>query len=117
MKLFRFVKLIYQEKCPKCKEGNAFKKDKSILSIPEMNTNCSHCNYHFEREPGYFIGALYLSYGLAIAQGILAFVLLYLLFPALSVEWILLFVVITIFLFAKKNFKWSRLLYIHIFPW
>jgi uncharacterized protein (DUF983 family) len=115
--IFRFIRNVYKEKCPKCKAGQMFKKGNSILNVPEMNESCSSCNYKFEREPGYFIGAMYLSYGLALSQGGLVFILAYFFLPPLSVGWTLFLVISTFFLFAKKNYKWSRLLYVYIFPW
>ena len=32
-----------------------------------MNDSCPTCSLHFNREPGYFLGAMYISYGLALA--------------------------------------------------
>jgi len=31
-----------------------------------MHQRCPSCGLKFEREPGYFLGAMYLSYGLAL---------------------------------------------------
>jgi hypothetical protein len=31
-----------------------------------MYQQCSVCNLKYEREPGYFLGAMYISYGLAL---------------------------------------------------
>jgi hypothetical protein len=31
-----------------------------------MNERCAVCRLKFEREPGYFLGAMYISYGLAL---------------------------------------------------
>jgi hypothetical protein len=31
-----------------------------------MNESCSICHLRYEREPGYFLGAMYISYGLAL---------------------------------------------------
>ena len=31
-----------------------------------MNERCAVCGLKFEREPGYFLGAMYISYGLAL---------------------------------------------------
>ena len=31
-----------------------------------MHERCPTCSLKFEREPGYFLGAMYLSYGLAL---------------------------------------------------
>ncbi len=32
-----------------------------------MHDCCPTCGLHFNREPGYFLGAMYISYGLALA--------------------------------------------------
>ncbi|WP_188459930.1 hypothetical protein [Marivirga lumbricoides] len=82
-----------------------------------MKDTCPSCNYHFVREPGYFIGAMYISYGFTIIEGALAFILMKLLLPPLSLGWELFIVISTFSLFIKKNYKWSRLLYLYIFPW
>ncbi len=29
-----------------------------------MRADCEHCQLHFEREPGYFLGSIYINYGL-----------------------------------------------------
>jgi ABC-type transport system involved in cytochrome c biogenesis permease component len=31
-----------------------------------MHDRCSSCGLHFNREPGYFLGAMYVSYGLGL---------------------------------------------------
>ena len=31
-----------------------------------MHATCPECGLLFEREPGYFVGAMYISYGLAV---------------------------------------------------
>jgi len=35
-----------------------------------MHERCSACGLRFEREPGYFLGSIYLNYGAAIAVAI-----------------------------------------------
>lgn len=115
--MFRFIRNVYQGKCPKCKEGNTFSKEGSFLALPKMHESCSHCGYRFDREPGYFIGAMYLSYGLSVAQCVIVYVLLHLFLPDLAIGWILGLLVLTLLILAKTNYKWSRILYIYIFPW
>jgi uncharacterized protein (DUF983 family) len=50
--------------CPRCCAGNIFRK--SIWLWPGMNERCPVCGLKFEREDGYFLGALYIGYGLGI---------------------------------------------------
>lgn len=47
--------------CPKCREGKVFAN-----FFLQMNPVCPKCGLKFEREPGYFLGAMYFSYALAI---------------------------------------------------
>lgn len=47
--------------CPRCGQGWLFER------WLVMHMRCSHCHLQFEREPGYFIGAMYVNYGLTIA--------------------------------------------------
>ena len=117
VKTKRFILNVFQEKCPKCVIGHVFKQNVSLLKLPIMNEECENCKYHFDREPGYFLGAMYISYGLAIFQGIITFFLLHLLFPNLSTTWLSISVIAVIALCGRKNYKLSRVIYIHIFPW
>jgi hypothetical protein len=36
------------------------------FGFPKMHPRCPVCNLKFEREAGYFLGAMYISYGLAL---------------------------------------------------
>lgn len=56
---------ILRQLCPRCRSGRIFQR--SILcGLPKMATQCSVCGLKFEREEGYFLGAMYISYGLAL---------------------------------------------------
>lgn len=63
---------IYHQLCPRCRTGRIFRT--SIFRIfPHMYQRCPACNLKFEREQGYFLGAMYFSYFLAsIAISLLA---------------------------------------------
>lgn len=50
--------------CPRCRAGKIFRK--SLFLFPKMYERCPACDLKFEREPGYFLGAMYIGYGLAI---------------------------------------------------
>ena len=111
------VKLILKEKCPNCGKGDVYKKKKHFFELPIMHDRCLDCNYYFDREPGYFLGAMYISYGLAVIQGIITFLTLYFFFPNTPTIWVVLVILAVICLFSFKNYKLSRIIYIHIFPY
>jgi uncharacterized protein DUF983 len=49
------------QRCPRCLRGSVFRGPIA------MNPACPMCSYDFEREEGYFTGAMYISYTLALA--------------------------------------------------
>jgi uncharacterized protein (DUF983 family) len=63
--------------CPRCRRGKIFKKS-IVFSIPKMHSYCPVCDLKFEREEGYFLGAMYISYGLALVTIALIALLLWL---------------------------------------
>ena len=52
---------IAAQRCPVCLEGRMF------AGGFRMNEQCPVCGHRFMREPGYFQGAMYVSYALATA--------------------------------------------------
>jgi len=50
--------------CPRCRTGKIFRK--SVWLFPGMYERCPECGLKFEREPGYFLGAMYIGYGLGV---------------------------------------------------
>ena len=56
----RHLAAIVQQRCPRCLQGQVFAR------LFHMHAQCPVCGLLFEREPGYFTGAMYLSYGLGI---------------------------------------------------
>jgi uncharacterized protein (DUF983 family) len=45
-------------RCPLCGTGKLFR------TWFKMLPSCSHCRLKFEREPGYYLGSIYINYGL-----------------------------------------------------
>jgi uncharacterized protein (DUF983 family) len=57
---FRRIAAIITQRCPRCLQGQVF------ATLFRMHAQCPLCGLAFEREPGYFTGAMYLSYSVAI---------------------------------------------------
>lgn len=56
---------IVRQRCPRCRMGNIF-AGSAFVGFPKMHERCPVCQLRFEREAGYFLGAMYISYGLAL---------------------------------------------------
>ena len=69
---------ILGNKCPKCHKGNFFidQNPYKLEKFDKMNSRCPVCNEDFERETGYYYGAMYASYGLTVGFGIALFLIL-----------------------------------------
>jgi uncharacterized protein (DUF983 family) len=58
---------ILRQRCPRCREGSIF-RDSIFRGFPKMYERCPVCDLKFDREPGYFLGAMYISYGMGIVM-------------------------------------------------
>ncbi len=52
--LFRSIRL----RCPSCGQGRLYAR------WYQMHPQCSHCGFPFQRESGFYLGAIYFNYGL-----------------------------------------------------
>src|SRR5207244_4530687 len=59
------ISAILHQKCPRCHSGAIFRSS-IFRGFVKMNERCPVCDLKFEREEGYFLGAMYISYGLAL---------------------------------------------------
>jgi hypothetical protein len=108
-------KSVVKEKCPYCGEGDVFVK-KPLFSFPIMLKQCSSCHRKFDGELGYFFGAMYVSYGFAVAVGVALFVITRLILGIESLPLIIAIIICGIVLISFKNYKWSRIIWLRIFP-
>ncbi|MEH6537274.1 MAG: DUF983 domain-containing protein [Psychroserpens sp.] len=107
---------IAKGKCPKCEKSNIFSTRGNLLlfQIPQIKDTCENCNFKFEREPGFFFGAMFVSYGIAIVQFVVVFILSFVVI-GLSPLYSFFAVVLAAMLFSTLNFRLSRIIWIHLF--
>lgn len=107
---------IFFNKCPRCHKGNFFKFNNSykLPGFSKMNSKCEHCKENFEKEVGYYYGAMFISYGLNIALGVGLFLLMVLLLNINTLTYLFTFLGAVIILFPWV-FRTSRLVWINIF--
>jgi hypothetical protein len=79
-----------------------------------MNETCPVCRTRFERAPGYFVGAMYISYAVAVAVLTLMIVVLELGYLRSWPTWLVGIVGSAVYLLlAPAIFRWSRVAWIH----
>ena len=106
---------IIEGKCPICGKGHVFetKGNPLLFRRPRMYTNCAVCGHKFERETGYFFGAMYVSYALTVAQ-MLAVVIIAQFFTRSYVGLVGLIAAVAVLL-STFNFRLSRMIWIYMF--
>ena len=77
-----------------------------------MNEFCPTCGLRLEPEPGFYQGAMYVSYGFTIVMMLVISIILYTIGD--FSEWVYVGTVITVMLIlAPLNYRTSRVFYLH----
>ena len=107
---------IFNNKCPKCNEGNFF-EDNNPLHLKKamkMGSHCTNCGFKYEIEPSFFYGAMYVNYGLTVGISIVTFLITTLVFK-LSLIDSFLPIVAVLLLTAPFSIRLSRIIWINLF--
>ena len=110
------LQAIIQGNCPRCRSGKMFKY--SVFNIPKLNkihAQCTECDLQYEREPGFFYGAMYVSYAFSVGVLLITTLVIYQLFPKAELATYIISVSVISFLTYPVNFRYSRILFLHLF--
>lgn len=100
-------------KCPACREGDIFKYPlKNITHFAEMHKNCPHCASTLEPEPGFYFGAMFVSYALSVILFISIWLTLYIFWDPSDVVYVII-IGLGAILFTPISFRVSRVLYLY----
>ena len=99
--LFRSLRL----RCPRCGQGKMF------TGWFRMAESCPACGLKYEREPGYFLGSIYINYGLTAILVVILYFSLYFgeVLPSRQLLWIMLAFSV---LFPIWFFRYARSLWV-----
>jgi uncharacterized protein (DUF983 family) len=106
------LRSILQQRCPRCRIGGIFHYS-IFRGFPKMCERCGICDLKFEREPGYFLGAMYFSF----AMGVLVMAPIAVLLWVLTGWWITKVIVCSVVLFlpfAPTITLFARVLWIYL---
>lgn len=108
------MSLHLQGKCPRCGHGAVFKYSILNIHFAAMNDSCPNCKATFQPEPGFYFGAMFISYAITVAIMVACSVVLWLFFEASENVYSITFVAVA-FLFMPLSYRWSRLLWLRWF--
>src|SRR5437588_2816937 len=99
---------IVRQRCPRCRQGRMFH------GLFGMNDPCPVCGLIFQREEGYFLGAMYVSYFLSAGILTVSYFVLAALLPGWNSIAVALAALVPYLPFIPAVFRYSRVLWVHI---
>ena len=110
------LRAILEAKCPRCREGDMFEFPLSnIGKFSRMHIQCPQCDLRFEVEPGFFIGAMYVSYAMSLIILSATSALIYVIFDNPDFHYYVIGIPLVVLLFLPIMFRYSRVLFLHLF--
>jgi uncharacterized protein (DUF983 family) len=104
---------IVHAKCPRCRRGDLFATGMYTFKGQQMHTTCTHCGLVYEREPGYFYVAMFVSYALNVAEIITLAVAISVLTGS-SNPWLYCGIILSVaVVLSPFNFRYSRVALLH----
>jgi len=107
---------VFNGRCPRCRDGNIFKTSVfTFNNFTKMNPRCPNCNLDYEVEPGFFYGALYISYIFSVGIFAAVTIILFVFFDDPESKVYITTVIVLSIIFYPFNYRFSRIIYLHLF--
>ena len=111
-----YLYTVINAKCPRCREGNMFPPG-TLYSrrFADMYPQCPCCGQSFEPEPGYYYGAMYVSFGFSTGIFLGVLFVLSLFVKELTLGMVMLTIGVIVIGLLPVMFRLSRAIWINIF--
>ncbi|OYQ40620.1 DUF983 domain-containing protein [Flavobacterium aurantiibacter] len=102
--------------CPRCHSESMYenKNPYIVTETMHMHDTCSHCGLRYKMEPNFFFGAMYVSYALAVAVGVAAFIISFV-FVGCTVKEAFITIIAALVVLMPWIVRMSRNIYINFF--
>jgi hypothetical protein len=106
---------IFLAKCPVCQEGDLFesKNPYKLSKVFSMVSHCPVCNQKTEPEPGFYYGAMYVSYAMTVAISCFVGVPM-VFFDAAPIQTVLA-IAAALVVFSPLTLRYSRMIWFNFF--
>ena len=104
-------------KCPYCHEGQFFLAHPyNLKRAGDLLERCPECQRKYSLEPGFYIGAMYVSYAITVAVAVSVWVAILVLAPEMALHWqvgliVTALVVGTPFYYALSKIMWANMFF------
>lgn len=103
-------------RCPQCHDGRVFKyRWYNVFKFAETNEKCPVCEVKYEVEPGFWFGAMYVSYAFTIGIMLVGAIIIYNFFNDPPAMGYVVPIVTVSLIMVPFNFRMSRVLFLHLF--
>lgn len=111
------LKAIVTHKCPRCRKGDLFcsKNPYELGKVFVIHEHCEGCGLKFNREIGFFYGAMYVGYGLSVAYLTTFYVGMLLLLGDFEISSYFIFGIGSLFVLTPVIFRISRSIWLSMF--
>ena len=102
---------LLRQRCPRCCQGKIYERGM------QMHPHCPVCNLRYEREACYFLGSLYISYGMATLCLLFGLWIGSMLMPTLDLGWVVLIAAACFIPFVPMVTRYSKVIWIFFDRW
>ncbi|MEO8588173.1 MAG: DUF983 domain-containing protein [Flavobacteriales bacterium] len=111
----RFISIL-KMRCPFCRKGRFYiSHPYDLKHTGDTLDECPVCHRAYSVEYGFYMGAMYLSYGTSVLLGITTYFLVGALAPRLPLPWHVAAIAIVVLALAPLTYAYSKVLYGNIF--
>lgn len=102
--------------CPRCHEGRMFPSGTlyDVRRFAKMNPSCDRCGQSFDPEPGFYFGAMLVSYAISTAIFVAVWIALAVLMDDVTLTMMIGVILVIVFGLLPINFRLSRSIWIHM---
>lgn len=106
---------VIEGRCPQCRQEHLFMTGPYTLKFLEMHKTCGSCDLQYEREPGFFFGAMFISYAFSVGIVLVTGALVFFIGSDPSTSTYIIWVIAVSLFLYPINFRYSRILFLHLF--
>lgn len=107
---------IWHLKCPFCQEGEFFiSHPYNVRRAGDTYEKCPVCQRKYSIEPGFYYGAMYVSYGITVAVAVSIWVAILVLAPEMELHWQVGLIASVIVLGAPWFYALSKIIWANMF--
>jgi uncharacterized protein (DUF983 family) len=103
------------QRCPRCHQGRVFTTSAFSSRFQEMHPQCPACELYYEPEPGFYWGAMYISYAFSMAIVVAVGIAVYVLGHDPDAWVYILAVTVAAVLLVPLSFRYSRMVMLYLF--